>query len=111
MVDLNNDTFPEIIFGNAKGFSNTILWNRGDNTFGEMPMPTTTDYATDLLLSENYNTPSILAVVDLLELSFDTPYENRIYFRNYDQVSIWYKGKPFSMIWGEMTSLRLRCYD
>ena len=94
VVDLNNDTFPEIIFGNTRGYSNAIFWNNGDKTFNETTMPLTSNSPTDFSSSEMYDTTSILVIPELYDLN-DDYYTNEIYFGNYNQINTFYIGKKY----------------
>jgi len=97
LVDLNNDTLPDIIFGNSKGHNSTIFWNKGNKTFDEIPMPRTNDKNTDFSSSEMFNTTSILVVAALKGLSNEGHYyKNRIYLGNFDQPSTWHQGEKYS---------------
>ena len=46
VADLDNNSFPDIIFGNSNTDANTIMWNQGNKEFIEKELPQSKDYDT-----------------------------------------------------------------
>ena len=53
IADLNNDSFPDIIFGNSKESNNSIMWNQGNKTFIEQNLTRSVDYDTRSILVDS----------------------------------------------------------
>ena len=83
VVDLNYDSFPEIIFGNSNTAANTIMWNQGNREFNKEEFPE----------SDYYDTRSIVVIQNILG-------RPSVRFGNYDNQNWYYLVEPGIRILG-----------